>query len=198
MPSRSKSVRVELTGVEAKGSVGEVKLRYHTPLPTDHPFYGLVGRVASEWSHLEHILDLVIWDLASWRVGGLGANVVACITSQIMGVGPRCKAIISLGRIYLLDDKAVLHPFRALMSRSYELADRRARIVHDPWYIDVDLKQPSQFRAMPYSDPHYGQRDITDAEIAKLIEGIRGLQKTAGELRAVVQAALAASTKKLS
>src|SRR5436190_450935 len=27
------------------------------PLPDDHPFYALVGRVASEWAHLEHIVD---------------------------------------------------------------------------------------------------------------------------------------------
>jgi hypothetical protein len=33
------------------------------PLPEDHPFYALVGRVASEWAHLEHIVDLTIWEL---------------------------------------------------------------------------------------------------------------------------------------
>src|SRR4051812_10953844 len=27
------------------------------PLPAEHSFYALVGRVASEWSHFEHILD---------------------------------------------------------------------------------------------------------------------------------------------
>src|SRR5262245_35059281 len=30
-------------------------------LPEEHPFYALVGRVASEWAHLEHILDTTIW-----------------------------------------------------------------------------------------------------------------------------------------
>jgi hypothetical protein len=194
---KPKSVLVELTGVGGVGIAGDVKLRYHTPLPADHPFYRMVGRVASEWSHLEHMLDLIIWHLASWRAAGLGSNVVACITSQIMGVGPRCKVIITLGRIYLLDDKKVLQPFRTLMGQSYTLADKRARVVHDPWYLDVASKEPSQFRAMPYSDPHYGQKDITEQEVEALIGEIRALQTTAGHLRNVVLDALEASARKL-
>jgi hypothetical protein len=39
------------------------RVTIHGPLPEDHPFYALVGRVASEWAHLEHILDTTIWDL---------------------------------------------------------------------------------------------------------------------------------------
>ena len=69
----------------------EVRLRVHTNLPADHSFYAMVGRVASEWSNLEHTLDLIIWDLVSFRANGLGANVVACITSQIMGVAPDAR-----------------------------------------------------------------------------------------------------------
>ena len=40
-----------------KITAGSTDFNTHTPLPTDHIFYNMVGRVASEWSHLEHVLD---------------------------------------------------------------------------------------------------------------------------------------------
>jgi hypothetical protein len=33
-------------------------------LPDDHPVYNLLGRLASDWSHVEHTLDTIIWALA--------------------------------------------------------------------------------------------------------------------------------------
>src|SRR5580700_5640440 len=59
-------------------------LTIHKPLPEEHPFYSVVGRVASEWSHLEHILDLTIWEII-----GIRPEIAACVTSQILGVNPR-------------------------------------------------------------------------------------------------------------
>jgi hypothetical protein len=59
--------------------------------PSDDPIYALIGRVASTWSHLEHILDEIIWDLV-----GIEASRVACITGQIIGATNRYRAITSL------------------------------------------------------------------------------------------------------
>lgn len=53
-----------------------------TKLPADHSFYTLVGRVASEWSHFEHTLDLTIWELARWGTDGFTDQTAACITAQ--------------------------------------------------------------------------------------------------------------------
>jgi hypothetical protein len=30
-------------------------------LPDNHPVYNLLGRLASDWSHVEHTLDTIIW-----------------------------------------------------------------------------------------------------------------------------------------
>jgi hypothetical protein len=62
-----------MTGMQATLSV-------HGPLPPDHPLYARIGRVASEWAHIEHILDLIIWKLAN-----IHDKQGACITSQILG-----------------------------------------------------------------------------------------------------------------
>ena len=167
---------------------GHATLSVHGPLPADHPFYASVGRVASEWAHLEHTLDLIIWELT-----GLHPKYAACITSYIMGVGSRCKAIIALSLAKGLEPPT-FEPkaFRSLMNDSYAVADMRARIVHDPWYAEYNSQVPSQFRAMAYSDRRYGLHDVTDAEIDDTIDKIRKLNERAMALRTSVATALAA------
>jgi hypothetical protein len=194
-----KSVSVEISGVSATGHVGSLAVQAYGPLPDDHPFYNMVGRVASEWSHLEHVLDQIIWDLLLSRTKEwFPVNALACVTAQIMGVGPRCKAIISLAAHCELNESRVIKPFRSLMGASYQLADQRARIVHDPWYIETGSGAPAQFRAMPYSDPKYGFTEITGTEINNLIEAIRDLQKRASGLWRTVKDELSTSAKKPS
>lgn len=147
------------------------------PLPASHPFYLDIGRVASAWSHVEHTLDLIIWHLADIHM-----QVGACMTSQIMGVGPRCKAIHLLGLTEGLSEE-LLRSVRKLMSDSYSIADQRARVIHDPWYSDRGTGIASQFKAMPYSDPRLGFIEVTKEEIEYVLKGIAGLQFRAHLLR---------------
>jgi hypothetical protein len=143
----------------------------HHPLPADHPFYANIGRVASEWAHIEHILDLVIWELARVEQQPLGA----CITAQIMGVGGRCKAIVALGGLRGLSAE-ILKRVRTLMSHSYPVADLRARVVHDPWYIEPEAGQVGQFKSMAYSDQRHGIKDVTQTEIDDTIKRIQKVE----------------------
>ncbi|HEY0104490.1 MAG TPA: hypothetical protein VGB91_00290 [Rhizomicrobium sp.] len=186
--------RVLLKGVSVTGVAGKIAIQSYGPLPDSHPFYGWVGQVASEWSHLEHILDGIIWSLA-------GMNPVrgACITSQIMGVGPRCKVIVSLGRLFhgterILDEKTS-KAFKTLMSDSYPVADYRARIVHDPWYFETIQNEPGQFKSMPYSDPRYGFVAVTKEEVERTLKGIRNLKTRATELGSLVHGRIEALRK---
>jgi len=167
-------------------------VRSYSPLPADHPFYAMVGRVASEWSHLEHILDMTIWDLLSWKTTGLTGSLMASVTSQILGVNPRCKAIAALGAARGLQD-SLLKPFRKLKADAFAVAEWRARWVHDPWYMETGSGTPAQFRAMPEVDPRYGIQDIGHDELGRTIEEIKSLQEQATKLRSAVLVALAAS-----
>ena len=144
-----------------------------TPLPEDHEFYKNVGRVASEWSHLEHILDLTIWKLS-----GMPENVSACITSQIMGVPGRCNAVMNLARLREVTEKE-LQPYRSLKGDSYTISELRNRVVHDAWYAQMPAGTPMQFKAMPFSDPQHGYKEVSQSEIDYAIEKIRGLQERA-------------------
>ena len=163
---------------------GEATLSLRSPLPADHPFYAQIGRVASELAHLEHMLDLIIWDL----IGG-DQRLLACITSQIMGVGPRCKAIAGLAAAKHVDD-ALIKPIRKIMSDSYGLADRRNRVIHDPWYLEHSSDTPGQFRAMPYSDPRYGIQDISKEEIDGLLAEIDVMKARVDSFRSHLSDAL--------
>jgi hypothetical protein len=170
------------------GIHGSARLSVHSPLPAQHPFYALVGQVASEWAHLEHILDVIIWTMVS----SVDRVTIACVTSQIMGVGPRCKVILNLCK--LKNVTMELKPIRTLMGDSFTVADMRARFVHDPWYMELDSQQPSQFRAMPYSDPRYGFQEIKESDAADVLAKIRGLQEQANAVKAMVFHALSLSS----
>lgn len=96
MPDDSKKVELFAAGgslsvvsSSAALTIGPVLRAYSRP-PDNHPIYHVIGQVAAEWSALEHILDQVIWELL-----GPPTEQGACITSQLMGVGPRCRAIIA-------------------------------------------------------------------------------------------------------
>ena len=156
-------------------------------LPEDHKFYTLVGRVASEWSQLEHICDMTIWELCN-----INSLYAACITSQIMGVGPRCKVILNLLRVRGFDAETVKR-YRRLMADSYEWADRRARIIHDPWYLEAGENKPAQFRAMPCADQRFGFCEVKEDEILGLLKRIKDLQITAHNLLVELRDSLSAS-----
>jgi hypothetical protein len=162
------------------------------PLPANHPFYVLVGRVASEWAHLEHNLDLSIWAMLD-----ASPDQAACITSQMMGVGPRCNAIQLLGALHSVPDEC-LKSFRQLKNDSYSVADRRARWVHDTWYLESPPGKVSQFRAMPMADPRHGQQDIASQQVEDTITEIKKLQDRATLARGKLVAELGASRHKPS
>ena len=149
----------------------------------------LVGRVASEWSHLEHVLDMTIWALL-----GADDRLAACVTSQIMGVGPRCKAIAVLGTVLGIRPETI-KDYRKLMSDSYGPADERARIVHDPWYSEKTTQEPSQFKAMPYTNPRLGLVEITEDEIESVVTRIANLKTRASNLLNAVQTELSTLRK---
>jgi hypothetical protein len=169
--------------------LGTPALQSFRPLPEDHIFYGMVGRVASEWAHLEHALDLIIWELAGGQQSAL-----ACITAQIMGVGPRCKAILALGTLRKLPSP-LLKRVRTLMSDSYHVSDLRARWVHDAWYLEEGSGHAAQFKSMPYSDQRHGFFQIDKDQLGDTLSKIQNLRNVAMDLKRDVLTTLASSRK---
>jgi hypothetical protein len=123
--------------------------------PDDHPIYARVGKVASDWAHVEHTLDLIIWELS-----GIEFQKGAAITAQLMGAFPRFKAILALLAQPALANRenlgTVVTRTIDLMNKSSGPGDKRNRIVHDPWYAYTASGKTAQFKAMPHKDHRYG------------------------------------------
>lgn len=145
---------------------GYAKVLIHTPLPAEHPFYALIGHVTSEWSHLEHALDQIIWDLS-----GIPPHLGACITGQIMGASPRFLAIIALATAKGID-AAKIEKVRELMNQTFSVQEERNRIIHDPWYLELKTESPGQFKSMPKKDLRYGMADVEQHQIEQLKDRI--------------------------
>jgi hypothetical protein len=114
--------------------------------PVDHPIYAQIGRIASEWSHVENLLDAIICELAS-----LPARQGACITGQMMGYAPRLNAIIGL----LIDrnvDRKLVDKAHSLMDSLRGVAEERNRFIHDAWYIEINENKPYQKRGVTRND----------------------------------------------
>jgi hypothetical protein len=92
-----------------------------------------------------------------------GSLSLACITAQLMGATPRFNAIIALLTMRSKHEPEfakLIKKANALLQRSYEVAELRNRIVHDPWFVEERSRQTAQLRMMPRKELHYGLKPI--------------------------------------
>ncbi len=163
--------------VEIVGGAPTVEL-WDIP-PDDHPIYPLLGRVVAGWARIEHILDLIIWDLA----GGAGPNA-AQITAGLVGHESRCKCIIKRAKQHNLSEE-VFAAVDRLKKPLDDLSVERNRAVHDPWMSERETKQSAQWRSMPKKSPNptfgISLKDFRDLET--LISDIRSAASEVAGLR---------------
>jgi hypothetical protein len=161
----------------------------------DHEIYSLVGRVASDWAHVEHTLDLIIWELA--RIKG---DEGACITAQLTGVAPRCKTIIAqltlFGRTSHVDTQSAIKRTTDIMNKSSGPGDKRNRIVHDPWYVYTQSNATAQFKAMPPKDLRYGIHPVDRNDIEAALKEIGEFSARVSALKIEISAMLETSRGK--
>lgn len=109
------------------------------PMPNienyDHNFDDLVkaiGRIASMYSDIEFKINEIIW-----MVMNVERSIGACLTAQMIGPGPRFRALLSI--LALREAPApILKSTKEMRDRITSIANKRNRIVHDPWLRDAD------------------------------------------------------------
>ena len=103
-----------------------------TLVPMEHD--AAIGRVARSWGHLEHMIDLIVWDAAR-----LPHQIGACITSQMGSVHPKLRA---LGALLVLQDidSALIKKIDVFAANLHSLGELRARTVHDARLTDYEGK----------------------------------------------------------
>jgi hypothetical protein len=75
------------------------------------------------------------------------------------------------------------------MHRTFDPAEQRNRIVHDPWYV-TDAEVTAQFRSMPTKDQRFGIFEVDAKELEAVIQIADELASTAGDLLKKIHAAL--------
>ena len=99
--------------------IGNQLIRIQTVLPKESPYYKMIGRVASYWTHFEHLLDEIIWDMAR-----VPEDIGICITGQMIGATFRFKAIDALGN-HVGVSKELLDKAAQLKRRQYTVVEQR-------------------------------------------------------------------------
>lgn len=159
------------------------KVTAHNRLPPDHPMQALVGRVANDWSHVEHILDVIIWRLAK-----LDDHTGACLTGQMLGSFARLIAIYALAVRRNLSQE-ILDDITELTKKCKDPQVRRNRILHDAWYLEGGANV-EQFKAMAKDEYLFGFHPIDDGYLTKTLEKIDRRHKQASDLLAKIRDAL--------
>lgn len=170
--------------------IGSFVARSYQPLPPDHPINQAIGQIISEWAQFEHVLDVIIWDLA-----GLDGYVGSCITAQMMGSHGRFKAIESLAAQRRLP-KSIQERITRLKNVSTDVQEKRNRIIHDAWFQEVQTTSAAQYRSARTPKTTHGPAVVSDEEIAQTLSQIRQRVETIFEIRSDVWAALHASPGK--
>jgi hypothetical protein len=115
---------------------------------------------------LEHILDTAIWALA-----GIEPPLGAGMTAQMIGIRPRCLAIIAL-HTHLGHPAKTRRAVTDFMNNSSALSDNRNRLVHDPWILERTKGETGQFLSMPKGELIFGFKAKAEREIGETLEKI--------------------------
>jgi hypothetical protein len=178
--------------VEIDRSSSEITIRAFNKPPEDHPLYAAVGRVAAEWAELEHNLDHIIW-----RLSGTSPHLASCITSQMIGHFPRFNAIKALVTAHpQLDHSGLLKLIEKESGKVSELAESRARRVHDAWFVEQGTGEPHQFKSMPRKKHVFGFHPEAMSDMEKLIAQIAQRIEAIFKLHEKILVALAPSADK--
>jgi hypothetical protein len=93
--------------------------------PRFDPYMTAIGQVATGWAEYEGLLNNLIWNLANVeRMAG------SCITSQMIGPGPRFRCIVALLH-FRSAPEALIKKFNSHHTDAEKLAAQRNRFLHD-------------------------------------------------------------------
>jgi hypothetical protein len=175
-PPRIVSAGATLAGVGEAFFVAKVL----TSLPSDHPFYAVIGRVAAEAARLEHTFDLIIWELS-----GVNHELGSCITGQLAGSYGRFNAIQALAAAKGCGQE-LLDEIETLANKSNNALRRRHRFVHDAWYTEGGA-HAGQFKSLIPKEAKFGIHDVSKEYAEQTIELLKKRATEVGELRSKLQ-----------
>lgn len=134
---------------------------------TEHPVFGLSGRVADTWAMFEFHVDRNIWEMAT-----VGDAPGACITAQMTSVHSRLRALRALVELAGAS-KNLLSDLESIAGRSNPIGEERNRIVHDPWMLNVTKQTVGKMRITAKRSLHFGYVPVPNSEVEALLDKIK-------------------------
>lgn len=99
------------------------------------PFMIALGRLATAWSEYELHLNIYIWELANVeKIAG------SCMTSQMIGPGPRLRCLLSLLELRKAPAE-IINAFNSHATKAEKIGRQRNRLIHDPWMLESKTGQ---------------------------------------------------------
>jgi hypothetical protein len=130
--------------------------------PEFDPFYHEIGQLAVYWSEFEFAVNTAIWELANVsRMAG------TCMTSQLIGPGPRFRCLVSLLNLREAPEP-LIKAVNSLSSKAEELGRRRNRFLHDPIVMQVDQKKMYRMGTTADRKVKHGMIAVSTKEITDL------------------------------
>jgi hypothetical protein len=144
--------------------------------------FAAIGMVASQWAYFELSIDIKTLELAM-----IPEEVGLCITTQVVGSGRKLDAYIALAR--QLGSKNKNSDLDNFYKDNVGLAERRNRVIHDPWLIDQE-RQPKRLEATARKKLRYIVVTSPTSEIERLAFEIMDHAARFGELHEAITAEL--------
>jgi len=92
-------------------------------------FFTAIGQVTNLWASFEFYVDQLIWD-----VGHFNPHLGACVTSQLMSVAPRFRALVVLAEQRGVPDD-LIKELNQFSVRADKTGRKRHRYAHDPLFL---------------------------------------------------------------
>jgi hypothetical protein len=141
---------------EAKGLVFGLSANYDPKLD---PYLQAIGRVALSWAEFEFNVNDAIWELAN-----LERKVGTCLTSQLIGPGPRFRCLVALLNLRGTPSEIVKR-INVLSADAEAVSRQRNRYLHDPM---VWNKQDGSIHRMETTADRTVRHEILPVEIKEI------------------------------
>lgn len=130
--------------------------------PEFEPYQKLIGRLALAWAEFEFNLNDAIWELANVeRMTG------TCMTSQLIGPGPRYRCLVALLRLRNTPQD-IIDKINSLSSDAESLGRQRNRFLHDPMVMDTTTKKLLRMETTADRKVRHGLIPVETKEIEEL------------------------------
>jgi hypothetical protein len=100
--------------------------------PAFDPVYLAIGHLSAIWAEFEFNINAAIWELAN-----VERRAGTCMTSQLIGPGPRFRCLIALLNLRNAPQDLIAS-FNSLSQEAVSLGRQRNRYLHDPIVLNVE------------------------------------------------------------